>query len=388
MLTRRIGFLPLLFSTCVAVQAETVPDRIQPYPLPARAERALVALAGEADVLVLGEMHGSQEVPAVAAALLGPLTKLGYGALALEVPAEEQGPLTDWATGKTRDDSQFLCPAGRRWSRQRSDSGVDPRRLVPATALEADLLRRIESRDRQRQRQASQDGSPRHVAAVRRRVRCHLRRARHGHGDEPGEATPTAGPPGQGFGHLRQLSRANFQPLRRRERKLDISARRPVEQILALLRGRAGKGPSELVGQIGKRRTPQWRIFRQHVDRRWSPWIERGANGPFDAAFPAGRSPAAGGRPLELRTESAARHPGHVSGRANPWAASAAASPASASTASADMPAPSQSPPSAPPPNTSPPPPNVLPPSACATALTPSALRQSRATAQRACPAR
>ena len=175
MLTRRVGFVPLLFSTCVAVHAQTLPDSIQPYPLPARAERALVALAGEADVLVLGEMHGSQEVPAVAAALLGPLTKLGYGALALEVPAEEQRPLTDWATGKTRGDSQFLCPAGRRRSRQRSDSGVDPRRLVPATALEADLFRRIESRDRQRQRQASQDGSPRHFAAVRRRVRCHLR---------------------------------------------------------------------------------------------------------------------------------------------------------------------------------------------------------------------
>ena len=58
-------------------------------------------LAGESDVLILGENHGTQEVPAVAAALLAPLSELGYGALALEIPADDQGPLTDWATGKT-----------------------------------------------------------------------------------------------------------------------------------------------------------------------------------------------------------------------------------------------------------------------------------------------
>ncbi|HEX4143640.1 MAG TPA: hypothetical protein VHY91_08915 [Pirellulales bacterium] len=109
MLTRRIGFLPLLFSTCAAVHAQGVPKAIEPYPLPAPAAKALVELAGESDVLILGEMHGSREVPAVAAALLGPLSKLGYGALALEVPAEQQGPLTDWATGKSETVPSFFA---------------------------------------------------------------------------------------------------------------------------------------------------------------------------------------------------------------------------------------------------------------------------------------
>ena len=79
MLTRRVGFLPLLFSMGVALHAQVLPSAIKPYPLPARTAKGLVELAGESDVLILGEMHGSQEVPAVAAALLGPLTKLGYG---------------------------------------------------------------------------------------------------------------------------------------------------------------------------------------------------------------------------------------------------------------------------------------------------------------------
>jgi hypothetical protein len=109
MLASRIGFLPLVFSTCVVVQAQVAVKNIEPYPLPTQARQALCELAGESDVLILGEMHGSREVPAVAAALLAPLTKLGYGALALEVPAEEQQPLTDWATGKTETVPGFFA---------------------------------------------------------------------------------------------------------------------------------------------------------------------------------------------------------------------------------------------------------------------------------------
>ncbi len=96
-----LRFVVVLLSTCTLADAQIIPQTIEPYPLPARARQALCELAGESDVLILGETHGSQEVPAVAAALLTPLAKLGYGALALEIPADEQGPLTDWATGKT-----------------------------------------------------------------------------------------------------------------------------------------------------------------------------------------------------------------------------------------------------------------------------------------------
>jgi hypothetical protein len=134
MLTRHFGFLPVYFLFCFCslclnfetpaaraqvvprndvqrnvVPKQAVPKKIQPYPLPAQARQALCTLAGESDVLILGELHGSQEVPAVAAALLAPLTKSGYGVLALEIPADQQGALTDWATGKTKTIPNFFA---------------------------------------------------------------------------------------------------------------------------------------------------------------------------------------------------------------------------------------------------------------------------------------
>jgi hypothetical protein len=49
-----------------------------PYHLSPDIERALVALAAASDVLLLGEIHGAQEVPALAAGLLPILTPLGF----------------------------------------------------------------------------------------------------------------------------------------------------------------------------------------------------------------------------------------------------------------------------------------------------------------------
>jgi hypothetical protein len=48
-------------------------------------------------------------VPAVAAALLAPLTKLGCGVLALEIPRDQQTPLVAWATGKTPTVPRFFA---------------------------------------------------------------------------------------------------------------------------------------------------------------------------------------------------------------------------------------------------------------------------------------
>ena len=89
---------------------------LDPYPLPAPARQALLDLAAQSDVLILGEIHGTQEVPAIAAALLEPLTKLGYQALALEIPADQREPLVDWATGKSTMIPDFFAnpyPDGR-----------------------------------------------------------------------------------------------------------------------------------------------------------------------------------------------------------------------------------------------------------------------------------
>jgi hypothetical protein len=81
---------------------------LAPYPLPAKAKEALGELAGKSDILILGEIHGTQEVPAIAVALLQPLTEQGYRAIALEVPSDQQQPLSDWAAGKTETIPSFF----------------------------------------------------------------------------------------------------------------------------------------------------------------------------------------------------------------------------------------------------------------------------------------
>ena len=65
-------------------------ETLSPYDLPPAVQRSANELAGQSDVLVLGELHGTREVPAMAAAPLMPLTTLGYNVLALEVPANCQ----------------------------------------------------------------------------------------------------------------------------------------------------------------------------------------------------------------------------------------------------------------------------------------------------------
>jgi hypothetical protein len=103
-------------SVCATALAETPLIQIEPYALPDKEQQSLGELAAETDVLILGEMHGMQEVPAVAVALLEPLTKLGYGALALEIPASDRDALTNWAIGKTVTIPEFFAhpwPDGR-----------------------------------------------------------------------------------------------------------------------------------------------------------------------------------------------------------------------------------------------------------------------------------
>ncbi len=86
---------------CTTACAESaIPDQ-QPYPLPADVLQSVEKLASDCDILVLGEMHGTKEVPAVAETLLDPLTKLGYRAIALELPRDEQRVIDNWATGLT-----------------------------------------------------------------------------------------------------------------------------------------------------------------------------------------------------------------------------------------------------------------------------------------------
>ncbi len=102
-------FITVVLLTCVAARAQLVTEALRPYPLPADVTRSFGEVAAQSDVLILGELHGAQEVPAVAASLLAPLTDLGYNVLALEIPSDQQAPLTAWATGKTGTVPSFFA---------------------------------------------------------------------------------------------------------------------------------------------------------------------------------------------------------------------------------------------------------------------------------------
>lgn len=98
-------------SSLIADDPADLPS-LTPNPLSRPAEDALIQLAGQSDVQILGELHGTKEVPAVAAALLQPLSQQGYGVLALELPRDEQQPLTDWVTGTTDVVPRFFAEPG------------------------------------------------------------------------------------------------------------------------------------------------------------------------------------------------------------------------------------------------------------------------------------
>jgi hypothetical protein len=123
-------FMAVVLLIGVAAHAQQMTETLQPYPLPAEIKRSLGQIAAQNDLLILGEFHGTQEVPALAASLLAPLTKLGYNVLALEVPSDQQAPLTAWATGKTTKVPSFFTRPGSDWKFE-----LDLPHATPATFL-------------------------------------------------------------------------------------------------------------------------------------------------------------------------------------------------------------------------------------------------------------
>lgn len=75
-------------------------ESITPSDLPDPARQQLLALAAESDLVLIGETHGTQEVPRLILGLLPDLTSLGYGALGLEVPVGQRDQLLRCAQGK------------------------------------------------------------------------------------------------------------------------------------------------------------------------------------------------------------------------------------------------------------------------------------------------
>ena len=68
-------------------------EPLTPYDLPEPAKAQLLTLAAESDLLLIGELHGTQEVPRLMLGLLPKLADLGYGGLALEMLAGQREQL-------------------------------------------------------------------------------------------------------------------------------------------------------------------------------------------------------------------------------------------------------------------------------------------------------
>ena len=78
----------------------TIPEQ-QAYPLPADVQQSLKTLASECDVLVIGETHGTKEVPAIVEESLPTLTKLGYRSDCTRGARDEQPAVVAWVKGDT-----------------------------------------------------------------------------------------------------------------------------------------------------------------------------------------------------------------------------------------------------------------------------------------------
>lgn len=94
---------------CLAIRGSSYAGDLEPYPLPPEARSAIEHLAARCDVLILGEIHGTREVPGLVAGLLAALNKQGYRALAIEVPNDAQAPLLAWARGETKRVPDFFA---------------------------------------------------------------------------------------------------------------------------------------------------------------------------------------------------------------------------------------------------------------------------------------
>ena len=82
-------------------------DCIAPYDLPPPVKARLLDLAARSDLLMLGETHGTQEVPRLVLGLLDDLAGLGYGGLGMEIGAD--GP--EMLASLTSEPSGKLPPA-------------------------------------------------------------------------------------------------------------------------------------------------------------------------------------------------------------------------------------------------------------------------------------
>jgi hypothetical protein len=95
-----------------AFRAAAQQSEFPPVSLPAAVREFLIKLGSDCDILLLGETHGTQEVPAVVAAMLPDLTQSGFRVLALEIPHDQQASLIAWGKGEAGAVPPFFARPG------------------------------------------------------------------------------------------------------------------------------------------------------------------------------------------------------------------------------------------------------------------------------------
>ena len=89
---------------------------IDDYPLPPDVLANITDLAKTADCLLIGEIHGTQEIPRIVASLLPMLKVHGYRGIGVEIPHIEQDPLRLWLSDPSAPLPAFFAqpwPDGR-----------------------------------------------------------------------------------------------------------------------------------------------------------------------------------------------------------------------------------------------------------------------------------
>ncbi len=83
-------------------------QELAPYELSPDVVQALIDVAVTSDVLLFGELHGTQEVPRLLVRLLDDLAAVGYRGLALEIPQDERDGLERWARAESTTVPEFF----------------------------------------------------------------------------------------------------------------------------------------------------------------------------------------------------------------------------------------------------------------------------------------
>lgn len=88
------------------------PEPPAPLPLPDAVKAGVLRLAQDSDVLIIGELHGTREIPRLLAALLSDLFALGYRGLASELPSDMRQGIAMWGVDPSRALPRFFAAPG------------------------------------------------------------------------------------------------------------------------------------------------------------------------------------------------------------------------------------------------------------------------------------